>query len=202
MTKPQALTLTIAVIVVALGAVTFGVLSGRSPKTTNDNNTPPSVTQNANVSSSTFTLDQYHLPHLTDAAAIQLKADIHTASKYATPTGTDYTLLNDCGTTDKLMLVRQLDAQRRVQLVNGVLPILRTPNPNGWTLAEALAYLDDPLLVCGVGSFYPIEATADYILWRVACSSGMLPEVNGTVDPEFVRCLQAEEVLDRSSLSP
>jgi hypothetical protein len=117
---------------------------------------------------------------------------------FTTPSGMEYTLVNDCGETEKLTLVRQLDAQRRVQLVNGALPILWTPNPSGWTLTQAIEYMDDPNLVCGVGSFYPLEVAPDHILWRVACSSGMLPEVNGTVDPEFVSCLQAEEVLDIS----
>ena len=92
----------------------------------------------------------------------------------------------------------QINPTRKVQMVNGSVPILWTPNAQHWTPAQADAFMSDPTVVCGVGFFFPFEVKADHILWRQACSSGVGPDKNSPDYPSQVQCYQAQEVISRN----
>ncbi len=156
------------------------------------------ITNIASPLSSTSLLDQYNVRHLTAAQSTQLITDIHDPKKFTTPQSQGNSLVGDCGQSANVEKLKKLNALRTAQVVNGVYHIVRTPNTEKWTAATADTFMSDPTVVCGVGFFFPFEVTPDYVLWRNACSSGMLPtDANGKLLPDFVHCIQAQEVISK-----
>lgn len=149
---------------------------------------------NATRLSSTILLDDYHMPHLTAQEVSTLLSNIHQAERFITTQ--EFSLIGDCGQSANATIFQHLHSLRKVQLVNGTYPILRTPNLEHWTKTQADFFMSDPTVVCGAGFFYPFEVTPDYILWRQACSSGLLStDTKGSLAPDFVQCLQAQEAI-------
>lgn len=166
--------------------------------------TPPSSASNESNNielqpSSTSFLDSYHLPHISEKESLIILSDIRNEQKYATLP--EHHVLNDCGpvVSSKHDILSALDAKAKVLIINKWYPIIRTPNSQRWSTDQAQKFMNDDTLICGVGSFYPFEATAEYVLWRSSCSSGALfLDDKGIPDESITQCIQAQEVISKA----
>lgn len=196
MIKTQKTILSIFIALFIVGLSIF-IIKKAANKTSNINaNSNSSAVSSISTLSSTTLLDEYHEPHLTAQQSAELVSKLHQAANYSSTS--DYSLVGDCGTSANATIFRRLHDQRTVQLVNGSYPILRTPNLEHWTKAQSDAFMSDPTVVCGVGFFFPFEVATDYILWRQACSSGVVPtDSSGKLAADFLQCIQAQEVISK-----
>lgn len=202
------LTISFAVFCLAIVAVSWYALNQRSKvihtnsvaAVTNLNGqrqeeVPSDVQPNLSLAeSSRLVLDDYHAAHLAMADKVAIMNNLHDATKFTETT--EYAMGGDCGVSDNATFYERLSDQRRVQIVNGSVPILRTPNLKGWNTDQAMNFMNDETVICGVGFFYPFEVRPDYILWHRACSSGMIPtNPDGTMYDDVKQCFQMEELI-------
>lgn len=105
----------------------------------------------------------------------------------------------DCGSStahDQLVVLNQSDKQS-ISLNNSLL-ISSTPNLYRWDKATLQAFASDSTVICGVATVVPKAIADDRVVWWNACVGGAGPPEKDS--PEYlptVRCLQAEEVVNR-----
>lgn len=93
-------------------------------------------------------------------------------------------------------LSKAIDAKPRHKLeLGGGTPILWTANPTKATDANISTLISDKD-VCGVGSWYPIKALSDRLLWTVGCG-GMGPDPNAADYLQQNACSVIEPYLDQ-----
>lgn len=171
------------------------IVDSRRPAEGNTANTNSSST----VLSSTAYLDEIAEPHLSAAAAIALVTKAENVNAYQVGSSDQLGGL-DCGQSVHHDQIVTLNAGlRRSFLAHDSLLVTATPNSFNWTSADLRVIADDSTAVCGVGTTIPRAVVGSWVIWWNTCVSGMGPPQRTQPDYQMVvRCLQAQEVLDRN----
>lgn len=143
-------------------------------------------------------LADLQVPSLTSTEQENLDAQIEAWDRYAIDTALSLGGL-DCGQSqrhDQLVALNRSD-MRSISLNNGLM-LATTPNLYHWTQSELDDFASDPTVVCGASTPSPRVVVGDRILWWNTCVGGAgPPTVNSATYASTVRCLQAEDVVDR-----
>lgn len=111
---------------------------------------------------------------------------------------TSYFTLPDCSANQEFkdFNLKAVQGEVKVFKLNGALPLVLTPNYFNWGNEKFLSFSSDPTAVCYAGGIYPLKAYQDKLLWRESCSTGALPAENTLAYKDFLKCQEAEQVLN------
>lgn len=159
---------------------------------------------NQNATTSTTNADSIYRATLADLGAADLTAAQQTALRTQATDWSGYSVsthelgMHDCGASANATKLATINAgSKRERIINTSFHVYLTPNPYHWSTADATAFGNDQTVICGVGATYPFWADADHVLWRTACSSGVMPTAGDPNYQTFVECVQATHVLDQ-----
>ncbi len=127
-------------------------------------------------------------------AAITLDEHILAESQYRSDASEQYKLYSACPNRQTAFesLLKRANTDRKLLRLNGVLPVVMTPNTGSIDTDTFLAYSAEPNAYCGAGITAPLYATADHLFWAQGNCSG------ATADEH---CLKAEEAIKTFSLT-
>jgi len=187
----------IVLIVVALGTSIFWWYSNDTPRAllgTSGHNANVSVQATA----ASIVLNDMGVPVLSADERGRLEATIEDWQLYQ-PNPNIFLGGLDCGMSERHDQLVVLDhSEKRSYSLNDGLLITTTPNLYNWTQAALDAFAADPTVVCGAATPVPHVVVGDRVLWWNTCVGGAGPPSVASSDYQrTVRCLQAEDAVDR-----
>lgn len=194
----------IVVVVEAVAVLAYLALTRHTNAPTNNVSAevPGTTNINTNSTGSSLSSTQYlrdiNEPSLTSEQVDDLISRLENVDQYQVGTSAALGGL-DCGASARHDQLAALNSgERRSWLANNGLLVTATPNTYHWTAADLPSFNADTTVVCGVATTVPQAIVGSWVLWWNTCLSGVGPPQ--PTDPDYqtsVRCIQAQEALDR-----